>query len=342
MTKLGLPYMGSKSIIAPKIVSVLPRAETFVDLFFGGGAMTHCAMLSRKYRRFVANDIQKGNVTLFMDAVHGKYRDCKRWVSREEFFAKKDTDPFVRMCWSFGNDNRTYLYGKDVEPYKRACHYAVVLDEWDEFRRLCPEVCDAARNALDGITDTKKRRLAFGPAIVKKLRSIATPETMRANPLYAQVRGSARLESLQSLESLESLERLERLQSLESLERLERLQSLESLQSLERLQSLQSLQSLERLERLQSLETDYREVPIPEGSVVYCDPPYSGTNDYGMDFDHDAFWEWARTREFPVWVSEYSAPDDFVCVKEIPVRSRMSATTNIAATERLFVHGRFA
>ena len=271
--------------------------------------MTHCAMLSRKYRRFVANDIQKGNVTLFMDAVHGKYRDCKRWVSREEFFAKKDTDPFVRMCWSFGNDNRTYLYGKDVEPYKRACHYAVVLDEWDEFRRLCPEVCDAARNALDGMTDTKKRRLAFGPAIVKKLRRIATPETMRANPLYAQVRGSARLESLESLQSLERLERLQSLQSLESLE---------------------------------SLETDYREVPIPEDSVVYCDPPYSGTKGYGMDFDHDAFWEWARTREFPVWVSEYSAPDDFVCVKEIPVRSRLSAATNIAATERLFVHGRFA
>ena len=317
MMRLGILYMGSKSIIAPKIVSVLPSAETFVDLFFGGGAMTHCAMLSRKYRRFVANDIQKGNVTLFMDAANGKYRDCKRWVSREEFFAKKDTDPYVRMCWSFGNDGKTYLYGKDVEPYKRACHYAVVFDEWDDFARLCPEVCDAARKALQGTSGTKERRLAFGPAIVRELGRVATPETLMANPLYRQAKKAKELK-IQSLQSLQSLESLERLQSLESLERL---------------QSLESLESLER---------DYREVPIPENSVVYCDPPYKGTQGYGMSFDHDAFWEWARTRDFPLWVSEYSAPDDFVCVKEIPTRSRLSSTANNAVSERLFVHGRFA
>ncbi|MBQ2336255.1 MAG: DNA adenine methylase, partial [Victivallales bacterium] len=37
----GLPYMGSKSDIAKQIVDILPAADTLVDLFAGGCAITH-------------------------------------------------------------------------------------------------------------------------------------------------------------------------------------------------------------------------------------------------------------------------------------------------------------
>lgn len=43
---LGLPYMGSKNKIARKIIDVLPSGSAFVDLFCGGCAVTHAAMLS--------------------------------------------------------------------------------------------------------------------------------------------------------------------------------------------------------------------------------------------------------------------------------------------------------
>lgn len=33
----GLPYKGSKNRIAEKIISVLPSADYFIDLFGGGG-----------------------------------------------------------------------------------------------------------------------------------------------------------------------------------------------------------------------------------------------------------------------------------------------------------------
>lgn len=53
----GLPYKGSKSRIAPWVIDNLPPAETFVDLFAGGCAMTYAAMLSGNYTNFIANDI---------------------------------------------------------------------------------------------------------------------------------------------------------------------------------------------------------------------------------------------------------------------------------------------
>lgn len=120
----GLPYMGSKSKIADKIVSYLPSAEYFVDLFAGGCAMTHCAMKSGKYSKFVCNDITDAP-HLFLDALQGKYNNENRWISREDFFKLKDSDPFVRICWSFGNDQKSYLYGQDIEPIKKALHWAV-------------------------------------------------------------------------------------------------------------------------------------------------------------------------------------------------------------------------
>ena len=148
-------------------------------------------------------------------------------------------------------------------------------------------------------------------------------------------------QGLQSLERLERLESLERLERLESLERLQRLQSLESLERLERLQSLQILQSLESIVETSSIS--YDDYEYRNGDVVYCDPPYKNTHGYGIKFDTDAFWEWCRTRDYPVYVSEYQAPSDFASIwsKEKRVLlSRESLTAH--SVEHLFVHKRFA
>ena len=109
------------------------------------------------------------------------------------------------------------------------------------------------------------------------------------------------------------------------------------------LQSLESLQSLERLERLQSLESlemSYDKVNIPDNSTVYCDIPYKGTDKYGKsEFDHDRFFEWCRNMPFPVYISEYTAPDDFIPIWGKKVFSTMSATSNSCRrTEYVFVY----
>ena len=51
--RYGLPYKGSKNAIAEWIVTELPYSKCFVDLFCGGGAVTHRALLSGKYKRFI-------------------------------------------------------------------------------------------------------------------------------------------------------------------------------------------------------------------------------------------------------------------------------------------------
>lgn len=60
---------------------------------------------------------------------------------------------------------------------------------------------------------------------------------------------------------------------------------------------------------------DYKDYRHEEGDVVYCDPPYAGMKKYdGREFNHEEFWDWVRTRDYPVYVSEYNAPDDFICI----------------------------
>lgn len=90
---------------------------------------------------------------------------------------------------------------------------------------------------------------------------------------------------------------------------------------------------------------DYRDVPLPEGCMVYADPPYKGRMQaYGLKerFDSDAFWDWARraSEGHEVYISELDAPEDFHCIWEKPVTRRMG--NNIAlrfmATEKLFVY----
>ena len=62
---------------------------------------------------------------------------------------------------------------------------------------------------------------------------------------------------------------------------------------------------------------DYHDVKIPDGAVVYCDPPYVNTTGYTVgQFDTDEFWNYMRqlSKRCDVYISEESAPDDFECI----------------------------
>ncbi len=66
----------------------------------------------------------------------------------------------------------------------------------------------------------------------------------------------------------------------------------------------------------------YDEVTVRRESVIYCDIPYKGTTEYSVEFDHRAFYEWARNLSADgssVLVSEYACnvPSDFEVLLEI-------------------------
>ena len=57
--------------------------------------------------------------------------------------------------------------------------------------------------------------------------------------------------------------------------------------------------------------------------------------------DHEKFWAWCREKVaegHEVFVSEYNAPDDFVCVWEQELRSLVNPGIGKQAVEKLFVH----
>lgn len=114
----GLPYCGSKSSIAKWVIDTLPASETFIDLFAGGCAVTHAAMLNDKWERFIANDIS-GSSIIFRDAIKGDFNGLSTVLSRGEFFASDDM--ILRLLYSFGNDARSYLWGGVLRKSKGCC-----------------------------------------------------------------------------------------------------------------------------------------------------------------------------------------------------------------------------
>ena len=195
----GMPYKGSKNKLAERLINLFPKADNFYDLFCGGCAVAHAALLSHKYKTVHINDIEPKVVDLFIRATRGEFKNETRWISHEEFDRLKSSDYLVACLFSFGNDFLTYLYSKDIEPMKKAAHYAILFGDFSYFREWNKEVSDKVESALKSISlsERQKRRL--------------TLYCIARNILQEKIQ-------IQNLERLESLERLERLQNLESLE----------------------------------------------------------------------------------------------------------------------------
>lgn len=85
----------------------------------------------------------------------------------------------------------------------------------------------------------------------------------------------------------------------------------------------------------------YWNLPLPKNSIIYCDPPYKGTKQYDVSksFDYDMLWNWFRkmgNAGHKVFVSEYSAPEDFTCVWSMEVTNYMNQTKTYKPVEKLY------
>lgn len=177
--RYGLPYTGSKNSIAKWVVDSLPASDTLVDLFAGGCAVTHAAILSHKWNRVIANDIlQAPNV--FQDATRCRFHDADMVTTREQFFGSSDFA--TRLVYSFGNCIRSYIYSRDVESVKLAAERMIVAKT------------------------PKQRRLLYR-TFVKELEA------------YLNEGGSLKsIRNLQGLQGIERLQGLESLKGLQGLE----------------------------------------------------------------------------------------------------------------------------
>ena len=287
----GLPYKGSKNKLAPKIFELFPQKKNFYDLFCGGCAMTHFGMLHNKFEKFIINDINPMCPTLFVDAVNGKFKNETRWISREDFL--NSNEPYVKFVWSFGNNLRGYLYGKEIEPWKKALHYARVFDDFSLFEEMGIKLKSASRIEIEknkkelkekyiiwyvkevlhseykiealrkDLTENIKKnseelRQYLIDALKKSGLTQSEVDRRNGNQMSGHYFGKSQWQFPTREEYKKMQEYLPLEKDYDEIYGLQNLmQSLGSLQSLESLQSLQSLerlQSLESLERLERLE----------------------------------------------------------------------------------------
>jgi DNA adenine methylase len=81
---------------------------------------------------------------------------------------------------------------------------------------------------------------------------------------------------------------------------------------------------------IQFISSSYDELDIPANSIIYCDPPYASTTKYKDEFDHKKFWDWCEIqvkKGHTVFVSEYNAPENWVCIWEKEIVSSLTQNT---------------
>ena len=71
----------------------------------------------------------------------------------------------------------------------------------------------------------------------------------------------------------------------------------------------------------------YDEYEYQDGDIVYLDPPYENTGDYGTVFDSQKFYDWCYSRPYQVWFSSYKISDKrFKLVFAKQLRCTLSST----------------
>jgi DNA adenine methylase len=85
----------------------------------------------------------------------------------------------------------------------------------------------------------------------------------------------------------------------------------------------------------------YQDINIDNlyGYVIYCDPPYENSTQYGYNFDHVDFWNWVRkvSKNNLVLISEYNAPEDFECIWSKSLVTTLDKNSRKNDVEKLFV-----
>lgn len=203
---MPVPYMGSKRGSASKIISIIkayePDNNEIYDVFCGGFAISEEAL--RRGFKVHSSDLNTSVIALIREVLYGECKDpitqeCiftnPRFIARKEFNERCGDDDwfagYVKCVWSFGNNNKGYLYSDGNEKLKKLAHRLVVEGEVAE-------------------------ELPVPVKIQEKIAKYRTYQGRRkALGYYARCK-SSEYRNIE-LERLSSLENLQRLSSLENL-----------------------------------------------------------------------------------------------------------------------------
>ena len=302
-----VPYMGSKNKIAidllREMLKVKPRAKYFYDLCAGGGSMSFTA--SQIGLKTHYNELQTSLVN-FIDYIFDRIKkglkgqyglfpdDFYNFIDREEFMKLKEEDSikgqFARICYSFGNNQKAYLFHKEIESNKRLGHDYIYFNKSikgvpnctdNDFYKRRLFLCNFANQEFKKIIKDKpelkkqykeylkilKRSYSRETALIftRWLRSTGIKAKEVNDLLGSEMAGHyLTLNSQPAIPTKEAWEKLKQnpklidipnhIEDLFDLKKRKKLEMVEQLENLERLQNLQQLENLQRLQNLERLE----------------------------------------------------------------------------------------
>jgi site-specific DNA-adenine methylase len=284
--QVGMPYMGSKRKLANKIVDHIlsenPNCQHIYDLFGGGGAISFEALQRPQIASVHYNELNTGVVALLQKIrTEGITKELYQWIGRDTFHAHKNDDNWFgglcKIIWSFGNNQKDYLFSRQIEPYKKIYHKAIVenIDTLPEMEQF---ITTYVKNVYN----------------IDKSISLVMPTAQNYNTRRLQLRSqiTAYKNDCRALQQLQQLERLQQLQQLQQLEQLEEL-------------------SMPQYGSFHIYNESYHTVPITtpvETTVIYLDPPYQNTGSYQLEINYDDLLTYIKTSPYKIYVSSYHFP----------------------------------
>lgn len=347
---LRIPYQGSKQAIIKKIYEIINKdlkntrclfsenkINTIYDLFTGGGSVGYY-FYNQGWNVYM-NDINKSLIELHQ-VLNTKNSPLTKellykWISREEFkeLIKRDDwyGALIRYCWSFGNNQQGYLYGKDIEEYKKQLHFIIVnkdIEAGKKFLEMIGKQDDYTNfNKIFDIKEQKERRLFIRSYILKNTQN---KPFGKHNDLYLYC-------DKNDYEVIKDFSIVQKAKWLNENKR--------------KLIELQQLENLEQLQRLEQLEQkninfsckNYYDFDFQENSIIFCDPPYINTAGYNKEtFDFDKFDNWIREmkkKNIKVYISEYTNHNnewrEVASINKMSLFSKSKATKTIKQ-EKIF------
>lgn len=200
----SMPYMGSKQKLVDKIIPlILSRhkgATDFYDLFGGGGSVSFYVL--QRYPRLKThyNELNTAIVELLRHIQNGG-EIPNIFVPRAIFSQKINKNDwyagFLQCCWTFGNNQRSYLYGDKIEEFKRKYH-ETVLDGVDNIKWL-ENYINSHYSEKDGLSRKIQLFLDFNKYDTAYKRRVVLSRQL---PVYNQLEHMTRIERLEQLRQL--------------------------------------------------------------------------------------------------------------------------------------------
>ena len=294
--RYGLVYMGSKEKILHLIEYILQREqdrETFVDLFCGGLSVS-AFVLKHTEMNVVANDLNHYVIALYRELIFNSGNEFEKvryqWISRSKFEEVRDYPHnfpdwyvgYVLNIWSFGCNQKDYLYARDLEEDKKALHYAIVEKDFSYMD---------SNSIFDGFKSYLERSV-FWDISYKLNAEVRSVFMEKFNKFINDSQGTKNYKQLRRLKMVVNLSLLEKVDAIYEL--------------------------IAHRDRLKLTSLDWKDSlrligdATLSNAVVYCDPPYEDTKQYqvGSGFDYFNFWHWFRNSEYPIYVSSYKAAED--------------------------------